>query len=385
MLLDSVVRCRLSPGYQDIVGADRLAFAPIELSGGLKERSAAGLRLLSVDWPGISTPLRPVLPALGWRFSARSEDNETFKGGKRVTLIMRGAPVSAGLREEMTRLRERVPALQHVQPRLVTVEVGSDEAVRSYRSSIVRACERVGIAHDSLALDIETNEDHLRTELFQLNLDPSVSGVLVFMPIPNHLNKNVVLETLSPFKDVDGITPSSQGRLRLDLPGLRPSCPLGGIEILDYYGIQLNGADALVVGRSPVVGGPLASMLLHRNATVTIAHRHTGALASHSRRASLIALAAGSPMLLTNDMVSESAVVLDFGTNVVEGTLTGDADRAALEGYVAALSPVPGGTGPVTATVLARNVLFAAIANATGTLDDLPRAGTTLTTAAIAD
>lgn len=301
-----------------------------------------------------------------------------------MTLIMRGAPVSAGLREEMIRLRERVPALQGVQPRLVTVEVGSDEAVQSYRSSIVRACDRVGIAHDSLALDFNTDEDHLRNELIQLNLDPSVSGVLVFMPIPEHINKTVVLETLSPFKDVDGITPASQGRLRLDLPGLRPSCPLGGIEILDFYGVQLDGTDALVIGRSPVVGGPLASMLIHRNATVTVAHRHSGALATETRRATLIALAAGSPMLLTTNMVNESAVVLDFGTNVVEGALTGDADRAALEGFVAALSPVPGGTGPVTATVLARNVLFAAIANATGTLADLPRAGTTPARVAVA-
>lgn len=293
-----------------------------------------------------------------------------------MTVIMRGAPVSARLREEMVELREHEPALNGVVPRLVTVEVGQDQAVQSYRASIERACDRTAIARDSVVLDANTTGAGLEAVLRQLNGDTSVSGILVFMPLPDHISKSVVLDTLSPLKDVDGITPISQGRLRLDLPGLRPSCPLGGIEVLDFYGVQLAGTNTVVVGRSPVVGGPLATMLTHRNATVSVMHSYTGNLAAYTRDASLVALAAGSPSLLTREMVSDQTVVLDFGTNVVDGGIVGDADRTGLEGYVAALSPVPGGTGPVTATVLARNVLYAAIANQASSLDDLPRLGT---------
>ena len=299
-----------------------------------------------------------------------------------MTILMRGAPVAAKVRQEMLELRERHPVLRNARPRLLTVEIGRDAAVHSYRSSIERACARGDIAIDSLVLAADVPDDDLRTALQRLNADPTVSGILVFMPLPDHLSKHSVLESLSPLKDVDGITPLSQGRLRLDLPGLRPSCPLGGIEILDFYGVDIDAADAVVVGRSPVVGGPLATMLMHRDATVTAAHRHTHDLAKFCRRASLIAMAAGCPGLLTRDMVSTDAVVLDFGTSMVGDTLTGDADRSALEGYVAAVSPVPGGTGPVTATVLARNVLFAAIASQSGTLDVLPQTGTARTLAA---
>lgn len=302
-----------------------------------------------------------------------------------LTEMMRGGPVSTRIRAEMNELREQHPALVNVEPLLVTVEVGKDEAVTSYRSSIERSCHRVGIAHNAITLPQDTTADEVRHQLRQLNLDPAVSGILVFMPLPDHIDKEVILETLSPLKDVDGITSLSQGRLRLDLPGLRPSCPLGGIEILDYYGIELDGSGVLVVGRSPVVGGPLATMLVHRNATVTIAHRHTTDLPSRARRASVIAMAAGSPALLTREMVTPDTVVLDFGTNVVDGSLVGDADRAALEGYVAALSPVPGGTGPVTAAVLTRNVLYAAIASRAGSLNDVPYAGTKRPLAVVGD
>lgn len=306
-----------------------------------------------------------------------SSDNEVIEGSGRVTIIMRGAPVSARLRHEIADLRADHPALQGRHPRLVTVQVGDDEAVGSYRTSIDRACQRAEIAYDTLALAFETSGTDLQAVLEDLNRDPEVSGVMVFMPLPPHVDKRVVIDTLSPLKDVDGITSASQGRLRLDLPGLRPSCPLGGMEILDHYGIHLETTDALVVGRSPVVGGPLATMLTHRNATVTVAHRHTADLAAKCRQASLIAVAAGSPGLLTRDMVSSQTIVLDFGTNMVAGALVGDADHDTMEGYVAAISPVPGGTGPVTAATLVRNVVFAAIANHAGSLDLLPRAGTT--------
>lgn len=302
-----------------------------------------------------------------------------------MTIIMRGGPVAARLYQDMEKLVEGHPGLRERRPRLATIAAGEAPAARSYRTSLQRACTRAGVEHMAVDLSVETTAEAFTESIGALNDDPSISGILVFLPLPEQIPRQVLLENVSPFKDVDGITPESQGRLRLDLPGLRPSCPLGGIEILDFYGVELSGREAVVVGRSAVVGGPLATMLTHRDATVTLAHRKTRDLASRSRASSLIALAAGSPGLLTDRMVSPDAVVLDFGTNIVEGKPTGDAERLSLEGYVAALSPVPGGTGPVTAAVLVRNVLFAAIAVDAGTLDALPRVGTTRPAAAVGD
>ncbi len=302
-----------------------------------------------------------------------------------MTIIMRGGPVAAGLYRDMEKLVEGHPGLHERRPRLATLAAGEAAAARSYRTSIERACTRAGVEHVAVDLPAETPAEAFTRTIAALNDDPTVSGILVFLPLPDQIPRQVLLENLSPFKDVDGITPESQGRLRLDLPGLRPSCPLGGMEILDFYGVELSARDAIVVGRSPVVGGPLATMLTHRDATVTVAHRKTLDLARRCRASSLIALAAGSPGLLTGRMVSPDAVVLDFGTNIVDGKIMGDADRLALDGYVAAISPVPGGTGPVTAAVLVRNVLFAAIAVDAGTLDVLPRAGTSRPIAAVAD
>jgi methylenetetrahydrofolate dehydrogenase (NADP+)/methenyltetrahydrofolate cyclohydrolase len=293
-----------------------------------------------------------------------------------VTIIMRGKPVVERLYLEMESLKQEHPALQERQAALATLAVGDLSAANSYRTSIECSCVRAGIAHLPIDLPQQTSGEVLGRTIASLNNNQEVSGILVFMPLPERISRRVVLGTLSPFKDVDGITPESQGRLRLDLAGLRPSCPLGGVEILDFYGIEPSAKDVVVVGRSPVVGGPLSTMLMHRDATVTLAHRRTSGLAELCRGASIVALAAGSPGLLTNDMVTPETVVLDFGANMVEGKIRGDAERGALEGYVAALSPVPGGTGPATAAVLVRNVLFAALASASGSLDVLPRAGT---------
>jgi methylenetetrahydrofolate dehydrogenase (NADP+)/methenyltetrahydrofolate cyclohydrolase len=174
---------------------------------------------------------------------------------------------------------------------------------------------------------------------------------------------------MSPLKDVDGITPTNAGRLHLGLPSLHPSTPQGGIELLDYYGVEIAGKEVVVIGRSNVVGRPMASLLMQRNATVTICHRRTVDLAAHTRHADIVAVAAGHPSLVTAEMVKPGAVVLDFGVNVVGDRLVGDSDYDALLDIAGAVTPVPGGTGPVTAMVLARNTVAAGFAALSGNLD----------------
>lgn len=255
---------------------------------------------------------------------------------------------------------------------LATVLVGKDGAALAYRASIERTFKKVEIEHRKIELDASINNDQLREALRELNNDPDITGILVLMPLPDHLDSHVILETLSPLKDVDGITPVNSGRLHLGLPSLKPSTPAGGLELLRYYGVELEGANIAVVGRSNVVGRPLATMLTQANATVTLLHTKSRNLAQHVRRAEIVCVAAGSAGLITGKMLRKGALVLDFGVNVNEaGKVVGDADVPSLEGTASAYTPTPGGTGPVTAMVLARNVLAAGFAQLEGTLDAL--------------
>jgi methylenetetrahydrofolate dehydrogenase (NADP+)/methenyltetrahydrofolate cyclohydrolase len=196
------------------------------------------------------------------------------------------------------------------------------------------------------------------------------------MPLPDHLPAALVHEHLSPLKDVDGITPTNAGRLHMGLPSLRPSTPQGGVELLDHYGVELEGRRVVVIGRSNVVGRPLASLLLQRNATVTICHRRTVDLPTWTRRADILCSAAGHAGLVTPEMVKPGAVVLDFGVNVVDDKIVGDAAFDEVAEVAGGITPVPGGTGPVTALVLARNTVAAGFVAMTGSLDhaDLVRA-----------
>jgi len=193
------------------------------------------------------------------------------------------------------------------------------------------------------------------------------------MPLPGHLPLRLVFEHLSALKDVDGITPVNSGRLHMGLPSLRPSTPQGGIEILDHYGVEIEGARAVVIGRSNVVGGPMAALLTQRHATVTVCHRRTVDLASETLRADILAVAAGHAHLVTADMVKPGATVIDFGVNVIGERLVGDVDFEGVGEVASAITPVPGGTGPVTAMVLARNTITAGFAAMYGSLDDIDR------------
>mgnify|MGYP001287870674 CR=1 FL=1 len=296
-----------------------------------------------------------------------------------ATRLLRGAPLARRLRAEIAAAKVLLRERGGAEPVLATLLVGRNPAALAYRASIDRTFRKVEIPHRHVELDAAITNDDLVAAVRDLNANPEITGVLVLMPLPEHLDPHLILEHLSPLKDVDGITPTNAGRLHLGLPSLRPSTPAGGLEILDFYGIALPGANVTVIGRSNVVGRPLATLLTQRDATVTLCHRKTRDLAAETRRADIVCLAAGCAGLLTGDMVRPGAVVLDFGVNVGDGgKIVGDADAASLEGIAGALTPVPGGTGPVTALVLARNVLAAGFAALGGTLDavlyELPEA-----------
>ncbi len=286
------------------------------------------------------------------------------------TRQLRGSALAKRLRVEIAAAKEQLLDLSGKTPVLATLLVGKNSAALAYRKSIDRTFRKVEIEHRHVELKESISNDELITEVQRINADDSITGVLVLMPLPDHLDPHVVLEYLSPLKDVDGITPTNAGRLHLGLPSLRPSTPAGGLELLDFFDVDLDGAEVTVIGRSNVVGRPLATLLSQRHATVTLCHTHTRNLARETRRADIVCIAAGSPGLVTGNMLKRGATVLDFGVNVTDsGKIVGDADTPSMEGIAAAYTPVPGGTGPVTALVLARNVLAAGYATMGGTLD----------------
>jgi methylenetetrahydrofolate dehydrogenase (NADP+)/methenyltetrahydrofolate cyclohydrolase len=227
----------------------------------------------------------------------------------------------------------------------------------------------VAIEHQAIDLPLTIDRDMFSKEIDRVSNDPAVTGVMVLMPLPPHLPQSLVYEHLSPLKDVDGITPVNAGRMHMGLPSLRPSTPQGGIELLDHYGVEIEGRLVTVVGRSNVVGRPLSSLMVQRHATVTICHRRTVDLPSMTRNADILCVAAGHANLITGDMVKHGAVVLDFGVNAVEDGIAGDVAFDAVSEVAGAITPVPGGTGPVTALVLARNTVAAGFASLAGTLD----------------
>ena len=238
---------------------------------------------------------------------------------------------------------------------------GDDPASRSYVRSIVRQAEGAGIRARLVTVDPGAGDAGLRRELEGLNADPDVHGVIVQVPLPAPLTQAAVMDTLDPRKDVDGITPLNAGHLFLGQPRLVPATPLGGMELLRRYGIDPAGMEAVVVGRSVVLGKPLALLLMQANATVTVCHTRTRDRAAICRRADLLCAATGRPGLIGGDMVRPGAIVLDFGTTPgPDGKLVGDVDFAAASEVAAWITPVPGGTGAMTTAVLLRNTLQAA-------------------------
>jgi methylenetetrahydrofolate dehydrogenase (NADP+)/methenyltetrahydrofolate cyclohydrolase len=284
-----------------------------------------------------------------------------------MALILDGKPVAAkvqaGVATGVAELRAG-----GVVPTLAVVLVGEDPASRIYVGRKRGACEAVGIVARDHLFPQGLDEAGLLALVRELNADRTVHGILVQLPLPAGVNEDRVIAAVDPAKDVDGFHPENLGRLLAGQPTVVACTPAGILEILDHYGIELKGAEAVVIGRSRIVGKPLAQLLLGRHATVTMCHTRTRDLAAHTRRAELLAVAAGRPGVVTGDMVRPDAVVVDVGTNRrPDGKLVGDVDAASVAPRVRAITPVPGGVGPMTVAMLMKNTLEAARRQTRGT------------------
>ncbi|MBI4504389.1 MAG: bifunctional 5,10-methylene-tetrahydrofolate dehydrogenase/5,10-methylene-tetrahydrofolate cyclohydrolase [Chloroflexi bacterium] len=275
--------------------------------------------------------------------------------------ILDGRPVAAAIRGELRAEGARLAARVGHPPAIAVVQMGRDPAADRYVRAIRRAFEEVDLGFQLRALSREAPVAELEAALRDLNADARISGILVQMPLPPHVPPDLVPQTLSPEKDVDGIHPLNAGRLAQgDQRAFVPATPLGGLELLRGYNVPIAGRHAVVVGRSNVVGKPMALLLLHQHATVTIAHSRTSDLPALTRQADILVAATGRPGLIRAGMVRHGAIVVDFGVNVVDGKVVGDVAFEEVAAVAGAITPVPGGTGPMTNVMLIGNTLLAA-------------------------
>ena len=275
------------------------------------------------------------------------------------TIIMSGRVVAKEIRRQCAFEVEKLIARFGILPGLTVVRVGDDPASISYADRITQSFSAAGLTANIVALPLNASRAMLQAELGRLNVLPEVAAIIVQMPLPPHIGLDAVIEVLDPLKDVDGMHPVNIGRLSLGLDCFVPATPAGGLALLDFYGIPLSKRHALVIGRSGVVGKPFAQLLLARDATVTIAHSQTQDLPSLIAQADIVATAVGKPGIVRAEMLKEGASVLDFGAAMVDGVMTGDADHKECLGRAYAITPVPGGTGPVTNAMLLRNAVNA--------------------------
>jgi methylenetetrahydrofolate dehydrogenase (NADP+) / methenyltetrahydrofolate cyclohydrolase len=277
--------------------------------------------------------------------------------------IIDGKALAARLR---ARLAEQVATLPY-SPGLVMVLVGDDPASAVYVRSKDRAAIAAGIASHTIRLPADTSEELLIRQIARLNADPSVDGILVQFPLPPQIASQAVIETIDPDKDVDGFHPLNIGRLAIGHPGLLPCTPAGVMRLLAETDIELEGRRALVLGRSSIVGRPMATLLLAANATVTVAHSRTKDLPAECRRADVIVAAVGKPELVRGDWLAPGATVIDVGVNrLADGRLVGDVAFAEAVEVAGAITPVPGGVGPMTIACLLDNTLTAALRRRSG-------------------
>jgi methylenetetrahydrofolate dehydrogenase (NADP+)/methenyltetrahydrofolate cyclohydrolase len=273
--------------------------------------------------------------------------------------IIDGREVAARVRAEVAQDVAAITERAGKPPGLATILVGEDPASAIYIASKRKASAEVGIADLHRQLPDGTSQAEVAGMIEEFNRDPDVSGILLQLPVPEGLDGAALTDTILPQKDVDGLTAVSTGRLVHGAPGLRPATPLGVIELLDAYGVVLEGAEAVVVGRSDLVGKPVSFLLLQRNATVTICHSRTRDLAGVCARADVLVAAVGSPGLIGAEHIKPGAAVIDVGINRTDEGLRGDVDFAVAVERAALISPVPGGVGPMTIAMLLRNTVTA--------------------------
>jgi methylenetetrahydrofolate dehydrogenase (NADP+) / methenyltetrahydrofolate cyclohydrolase len=300
-----------------------------------------------------------------------------------MTTILDGRATAAAIRGEVAQGAAALAATAGRPPGLAVVLVGDDAASRVYVGSKERACREAGIASFGHRLPAATEESELRALLARLNADPAVDGILVQLPLPSHLPTRALLERIDPAKDADGFHPTNVGRLWIDEPGFVPCTPAGIVELLRRYEIPMRGQRAVIVGRSTIVGKPMAGLLLREHCTVTVAHSRTRDLAAVCREADILVAAVGRAGLVAADFVREGATVIDVGMNRIEdrtlaerlvggdakrmatfdengSLLVGDVDFPAVAPLAGAITPVPGGVGPLTVAMLLSNTLAAA-------------------------
>lgn len=278
-----------------------------------------------------------------------------------MAILIDGKETARAVRGE---IRDAVAAFTKesgVIPGLAVVIVGDDPASRVYVRNKHRACEEVGIRSDVHALPADTSEAELLTLVAGLNADPTVNGILVQLPLPKHLDEEKVILAIDPAKDVDAFHPVNVGKIMIGNFNFAPCTPAGVMELLRHYNIPVAGKHCVIIGRSNIVGKPQAMLMLKENATVTVCHSRTVGLADITRTADILVAAVGRPGFVTADMVRDGAVVIDVGINrTAEGKLCGDVDFAAVSEKASYITPVPGGVGPMTITMLLKNTLAAA-------------------------
>ena len=273
--------------------------------------------------------------------------------------ILDGKVLSAEIREKVS---EKVAALKEkgVTPGLAVILVGNDPASEIYVRNKGKGCEETGMLSRTIHMDSSTTQEELEEEIRKLNEDPAIHGILVQLPLPKHLDEEAALSRILPEKDVDGFHLINAGHLMTGTEGVVPCTPKGALYMIRSAGIDLSGKEAVVIGRSNIVGKPMAMLLLQQNCTVTMCHSRTKDLAEHTRRADILVAAVGKPGFVTSDMVKPGAVVIDVGINRVDGKVCGDVDFDAVKEKAGWISPVPGGVGKMTIAMLLSNTADAA-------------------------
>ncbi len=286
-------------------------------------------------------------------------------------ILLDGRPVARALRararDELARFRN----VYSVTPAMAIVLVGDDPSAHAYRDAIIKASAGIEIPARVVSLPATVDQGRLDRAIADLNHDDTIHGILVLQPLPPHLSRVAIADLIDPLKDIDGITTHNAGRLfHDDRDALAPSTPAGGMALLKHYEVGLAGKHAVVVGRSPVVGRPMAAMLLAENATVTNCHSRTPDIASFTRQADIVVSAVGKPNTIRGEMLMPGATLIDFGVNFVDGKMIGDADAESVMRVAGRITPVPGGTGRVTTSILLRNTIKAATLRVQRASDD---------------
>lgn len=276
-----------------------------------------------------------------------------------MAIIIDGKKVSAQVKEQV-RIETEELVKKGIKPGLAVIIVGDDPASRVYVNNKKKACEKVGFLSKEFALPATTTQEELLSLVKELNEDREINGILCQLPLPKGLDEKAVIEAISPLKDVDAFHASNVGKIMIGDYDFLPCTPAGVMEMLHSYNIQVEGKECVVIGRSNIVGKPMAMLLLHENGTVTITHSRTKNLKEVTKRADILVAAIGKPKFVTADMVKEGAVVIDVGMDRDEnGKLCGDVDFENVKEKCSAITPVPGGVGPMTIAVLMKNTLKA--------------------------